>query len=371
MINIKKIVSLLMSVLLIAGSIAAPAFAADTTEHRFDPISKFVGNTAKMEAADSLSGQALRVTGVKDGMINYGTKVWGYSEPQDWSGYQYCNMVVKNNSNSRATTVFIIMTPLLNKTEIAASDLSAGYWMKKLTIASPSWTLVSIPMNEIANKGSAPAKKNAVGGIVLAQTYGDFYVDSMWFSVEAPKEIKLVSTSIPDGYDDVSADSASFAFTFNNNLAPEANQTSAKISLKSAADATVEFDAEYSGNKLTITPKANLDYGTSYSLSISGVKDTLGVESKSTPLIFTTAAGSVVSATPVIATSAGTVQASTSVTNFTADSAAATLVLACYDGDGKMIKSKTKFEKVELAPAQSSPVTASVTGYSGESVCAL
>lgn len=374
MINIKKIVSILMSVLLIAGSIAAPAFADDTEDIlEFAPISNFVGNTAKMEFADSLSGKALRVTGVKDGYINYGTKLWGYSEPQDWSGYKYCNLVVKNNDTSKASTAFIIMTPLLNKTEISSSDLSAGYWMKKITIAGSSWTLLSVPMAEIANKGVAPAVKDAVGGITLAQTYGDFYVDSFWFSMEAPEETQIVSTSIPDGYDDVSVDSPSFTFTYNNDLASEDKQSSV-IALKDSSDNSVEVSAQYSGNKLTVELKDSLEYGKSYSLSVSGVKSTIGVEVKSTILNFKTTAvtDSVIAATPVITSSADTVQASVTVSNFKEESASATLVLAAYDEYGKMIKEKTAIEPIELEAGETDkPITAEISGYADEKVCAF
>ena len=372
MINIKKIVSILMSVLLIAGTIAVPAFADDAEDIlEFAPISNFVGNTAKMEAADSLSGVALRVTGVKDGYINYGTKVWGYSEPQDWSAYKYCNLVVKNNDTSKATSVFIIMTPLLNKTEISASDLSAGYWMKKITIAGSSWTLISVPMAEIANKGAAPAVKNAVGGIVLAQTYGDFYVDSFWFSTEAPEETQLISTSIPDGYDDVNPGSASFTFTYSDDLASEDKQHGV-ISLKDSFGNSVEVSAQYSGNKITITPQKTLEYGTSYSMKISGVMDKKGVMASEYTYNFTTTQVSVVATTPVITSSSDTVQASVTVSNFKEEPASATLVLASYDEHGKMIKEKTAIESIELEAGETDkPITAEITGYSDEKVCAF
>ena len=367
MINIKKIVSLLMSVLLIAGSIAAPAFAADSDPVRELPgvgsISNFINDPfVTMVTSDSISGTSLNFKG--NGSSDNGKNL-AFDPIQDWSEYKYLNMVVKNNRSADSKVAVVLYAS-------EARDLNNPYWYKQPAISGTSWSVLSIAFSDFtAAKGNSYTKKDHVTGFGLILANGDFLIDSIWLSKTQPTATACTAVSVPNGFDDVAADSASFTFTFNNNLAPEAKQNPAKISFKSAAGATVEFDADYSGNKLTITPKNALDYGTSYSINLAGIMDNIGATASQYAYTFTTAQALVVAAKPVIATSAGTVQASTTVTNFTADSAAATLVLACYDGDGKMIKSKTKFEKVELAPAQSSPVTASVTGYSGESVCAF
>ena len=372
MINIKKIISILMSVLLIAGSIAAPAFATDNADDRYmipengDLSGLATGTQTTMVSINSLSGQSLRIDKGGSG-VNDGTKKIAFNPAADWSGYNYLNMVVTNNSDSTFSSVAVVL--------YAGNtfDLKTPYWFKQPKFSSSSWSLISIPLSEFTGGSSNPyTKMNHVTGFGLILADSTFYIDSMWLSVDKPTATECTAVSVPNGVDDVAPDSASFTFTFNNNLATEAKQKANAITFKSAAGATVEFDADYSDNKLTVTPKTTLDYGTAYSINVGGVMDYRGIAPQKFDYSFTTtAANVVVAATPLLATSAGTVQATTTVTNFTADSAAATLVLACYDGDGKMIKSKTKLEKVELAPTQSSPVTASVTGYSGESVCAF
>ena len=92
MINIKKIVSLLMSVLLIAGSIAAPAFAADSDPVRELPGVGSISNLtndpyATMVTSDSISGTSLNVKG--QGYTDNGTKNFAFDPIQDWSEYKY------------------------------------------------------------------------------------------------------------------------------------------------------------------------------------------------------------------------------------------------------------------------------------------
>lgn len=383
MINIKKIVSLLMSVLLIAGSIAAPAFAADSADDRYllpetGDLSVFTGTdyASMVDNAGGISTKSLKLTG--QAKLTHQSKALSFgSTGTSWKEYKYLNFVLKNNNGSAGSQFFFVIFPY----DIAGDQIpnlnnyySNGYIFYKAVLSGDSWTLVSVPLEgtQFGVQGNH-SLKNPIYAAYFAQIKGSSYVDSIWLSKTQPTATECTAVSVPNGFDDVAADSASFTFTFNNNLAPVAKQNSDKISFKSAAGTSVAFDADYSGNKLTITPKANLDYGTSYSIKLAGVMDQIGATAKEYTHSFSTTANDAVVATkPVLTTSAGTVQATTTVTNFTADSAAATLVLACYDDDdGKMIKEKTKFEKVELAPTQSSTITASIAGYSGESVYAF
>jgi len=357
-----------MSVLLIAGSIAAPVFAADSEPVYAMPgvesLSALVKDPhATMVATDSLSGQSLKLYGPKSGTVAQATKYYGYDELQDWSDYKFVNVLVKNN-NGATNTKFYFATH--HEVGLKEFSMSKTFSVKSITASAVSgWQLLSVDISSITAK--------PIGGFAIVQIYGNALLDAMWLSVEAPKGIQLVSTSIPDGYDDVNADSASVTFTYDAELAPAEKQRGV-FSLTDSSANTVEVDVQCSGSKLTIAPKSRLEYGESYSLSVSGVKNTLGVEAKSTTLSFKTAdaAGSVVSATPVITTSDGTAQASVTVSNFKDVSASATLVLACYDGNGKMIKSKTDIKPISLDIGETDkPITAEVTGYSGETIYAF
>lgn len=370
MINIKKIVSILMSVMLIVGSVSALAFADDIENSRKLPgvgsISDFInGSYATMASTDSILGQSLNIKG--NGYTDNGTKNIGFDPVADWSEYKYFNMVVKNNQITDSQVAVVLY---------AGSSLTITgqpYWFNQPKITSSSWQLLSIPLSDFKGAGSNPyTKKNNVTGIGFILAKGDFYIDSIWLSNTQPTVTECSAVSVTNGYDDVAVDSASFAFTFNNELAPEDKQNPAGISFKSNAGTPVEFDAGYSDNKITITPKTTLEYGIPYSIKIAGVMDHIGTIASEYTYNFTTTQVSVVASTPVITSSSDTVQASTTVSNFTSDPASATLVLACYDEYGKMIESKTDIKSIELAEGETDkPITAEITGYSNESVCAF
>ncbi|MBR2404194.1 MAG: Ig-like domain-containing protein [Clostridia bacterium] len=278
MIKIKKIVSLMMSVLLVASSIAAPSFAADGESARLIPGTSSIadhenGEYAYMEAADTLSGSALRIAGSPSSDFAFATKYIKYPTPQDWSHYNYLNLVIKN-AGTTAAKVFAFLD-LSDRSAITGADGTMYY--KSFTPTGSDWNLISFPLDDFSKVGG-PTGRSEITGFCFAQNLnGDAYLDAVWLSEEQVTPTVLESTSEPDVSDGVIADSPAFTFTYSNDLAPQDKQN-AEISFTDGSGAPVEYDVTYSGNTLTVEPKGDLELGESYSLSISGVRDCFGIK---------------------------------------------------------------------------------------------
>ncbi|MBR2404192.1 MAG: S-layer homology domain-containing protein [Clostridia bacterium] len=383
MINIKKIVSLLMSVLLVAASIAAPSFAADGDSARLMPgttsIADHVNGTyAYMEAADTLSGTALRIAGSKLSNFNYATGYIKYSTPQDWSHYNYLNMVIKNVTSAQGQVLAFLDLSDRN----AITDATGTMYYKSFKPTGTDWNLISFPLDNFTGIGS-PTGRNAIRGFCFAQNLSaDVYLDAVWLSEEQVTPTAQLSASVPDGFDEVIADSAEFVFTYSNDLAPQDKQN-AEISFTDDSGAPVECEAIYSGNTLTIEPINGLEFGESYSLSISGVRDCYGLKLAKTTTNFSTLQRGMTASKPILCNDRGveftelpfdgTITAKANAHNISADSASATLVIASYDADGKMIASEMATDSIELAPSQSGELTAAIESddYTGKTVRAF
>jgi len=303
---------------------------------------------------------------------------------QDWTGYNYINFRVKNSSATE-NGMFLFYATVTGSSATGA----AGYWSSKtIKVEGTAWQTVSvaIPNNfTFQHTAATPTVYDVMShieGLRFDYIKGTMYLEKIWLSETKPEETYLTASSVPNGYDDVSVDAASFAFTYSQDLAPTGKQN-AKISF-TAGGGDVAFDASYSENKLIIVPKNTLEYNTPYSISISGVKDHNGFGiPKETVLKFTTVEKGVIASNLTILSgddsqladmpSSGRIKASVQIDNKLADSAGATLVLACYDSNGKMILQETDIKSVSLAPSETKPIAAQITSsdYSGKTVCAF
>lgn len=304
--------------------------------------------------------------------------------PQDWTSYNYINFRVKNSSAAE-TAMFLFYATVTGSSATGA----AGYWSSKtIKVEGTSWQTVSVAIpNDFTFQHTAatPTVYDAmehIEGLRFDYIKGTMYLEKIWLSETKPETTKCISSSVPNGYDDVKVDSASFTFTYSQNLAPVGKQN-ADISF-TAGGGDVTFDASYSENKLTIVPRNNLEYNTSYSISVSGLKDHngFGIPGE-TVLSFTTEKKGVmvdditirnVGGTPLTdMPSSGNIYASATVRNLTADSAGVALVLACYDSDGKMILAETSIQSDSLAPSETKSIPAQISSsdYSGKTVCAF
>ena len=303
---------------------------------------------------------------------------------QDWTGYNYINFRVKNSSATE-NGMFLFYGTVTGSSATGA----AGYWSSKtIKVEGTSWQTVSVAIpNDFTFQHTAAAPTvyevmSHIEGLRFDYIKGTMYLEKIWLSETKPETTSFVSASVPDGYDDVKVDSASFTFTYSQDLAPVGKQN-ADISFTTGGG-DVAFDASYSENKLTIIPKNNLEYNTTYSIAISNLKDHngFGVPDKA-ELSFTTIEKGVSVSKPTLCNdsgvalvqmpSSGKIVASVEADNLTADSAGVALVIACYDTDGKMIMQETDIKSVSLAPSETKPITAQITSsdYSGKTVCAF
>ncbi|MCI9625388.1 MAG: Ig-like domain-containing protein, partial [Clostridia bacterium] len=288
----------------------------------------------------------------------------------DRQQYQYLNLVMYSNKATATEGTGI---------NICIHD-SSSYARAVLPVNWTGWKVVSIPLSAFAGtidwNDVKYVKINSGGwsGSVTPVEIGtELNFDLIWFSKEEPS-LTLKETIIESENDKMPVNGAEVSFWFSNSLR-QVDETALTLTKQGEANSE-SVSCTVEGSSVTLEAQAELDYGTTYTLTIpSGAVIDIFGQSNTEPITysFTTLQQGLNATLPTLTDSAGnplsgrptsgeTIQAVARITNGSLEAKTATLVLVCYDENNRVLVRKTASKSIPANGADTLEVTTAASG---------
>jgi len=270
--------------------------------------------TAKLSYSAGLAGS----TNV-DGFINRGTAM-------NPSGMKYLNILAYSPKETENTAHVTLYSDVANN--------QYGSMKYVLPLDWSGWKIISIPMSSFVKSDTYNAMLFNIGGWSYKDIYESGYVlfDAIWFSKEAPSELKLVSSGFESGYTGAAICGEVLDLTFNANINTEHTPA---VTLKDANGLGIDdYTVSCADNKMTFI-FGELTPNTSYTLEVSDVMSANFTKlAEPLSIEFTTASDGVFAGD--ITYSAKTVTAK--VNNYTSDTQSVTLTAYAVSDDNVILE---------------------------------
>ncbi len=393
MFNFKKFTALILSLLMIICSFEA-AVIADSSEEDTKVIidSTNIANLSKNNQYSSVSTEVFRLSdkslklsgdGTTSGSSSSESKRYEFPEAQDWSDFNYINILAVNESEDAKFR----LDATLDSTNASAA---IGHWYKDgVGVKGSGWQIVSVALSSFkqaytgaTEPGDKYTEMNNIEGIFFDGITNTLYVEKIWLSKEIPPETALTGSNPENGCDDVSVNEKNVTFFFSGTLADEELQ-SAEVTVTAGSEPIEDFTVTYTPGSVTVGFDNTLEFGTTYALTLTGIMNNLGADAGKCEISFTTSDRALSASSPVLTDEngeklsalpeSGVVASETTVYNPEDADSDATLVLAVYDENGRMDMNLSKFESAKVPAGESISLKAQLEAesYSGLSVYAF